>query len=270
MNRFSPLISTITTAIDDSDYLSQAITSLLTQDVDYPLEVIIVWDTAEPVPLPKWSTDPRIVIAQTGRRAGTPRALNHGISCARGDLIARLDHDDLATPERLSRQVAYMQTNPDCVALGTFAKLIDHEGEHIHRSPQKGGDDLRHDLLTRNMFVHSSLMYRRDVLFQVGLYNPRCARMQDYELMLRMAAAGRVAVIEEELVAYRIHSGQHSRNTNPLAPYTREILRRRSELASELGESSLTQTRRDASWLSAQFLRHWGLRPPGYLKGATP
>ena len=137
---------------------------------------------------------------------GLAATLNRGLSLARGSLIARQDQDDLSYPERLGKQVEYMDLNPDCVLLGTAAEIWvgDKRSDRNHDHPTDHST-LAFDLLFNNPFVHSSVMMRRDVVLRIGGYSTDPGRQppEDYELWSRLARVGKVANLKDRLLVYR-------------------------------------------------------------------
>ncbi|TWB59191.1 glycosyltransferase family 2 protein [Bradyrhizobium sacchari] len=149
--------------------------------------------------------DPRVRVFHQAD-AGLAGALNRGISLARGRYIARQDHDDLADPSRIAKQVQFLDTHPDHALVGTRAEIWvgDTPSGRFHDHPT---DDrlLRFDLLFNNPFVHSSVMIRKAALDRVGAYTTDPARQppEDYELWSRISRHYRVTNLAERLTIYR-------------------------------------------------------------------
>jgi hypothetical protein len=149
--------------------------------------------------------DPRLRILDHAE-PGLAGALNCGIASARGRYIARQDHDDWALPERMERQVRFLDTHPDYALVGTRAEIWvgDTPSHRYHDHP---ADDaaLRFELLFNNPFVHSSVMIRKSALDDVGIYTTDPARQppEDYELWSRLARRYKVANLPERLTIYR-------------------------------------------------------------------
>src|SRR3984885_3466498 len=112
--------------------------------------------------------DPR-VRAYHQEDMGLAAALNRGISLAQGRYIARQDHDDLALPSRIAKQVAFLDAHPEHGLVGTRADIWvgDTPSGRFHDHPTED-DILRFDLLLNNPFVHSSVMIRKSALDHVG------------------------------------------------------------------------------------------------------
>ncbi len=150
--------------------------------------------------------DPRLRIIALEHNHGLAGALNHGIGLARGRYIARQDQDDISLPERLAKEVAFLDAHPRCGLVGTRAdvwvdgapsgRALDHSAENAL---------LQHDLLVNNPFVHASVMLRREVFDTVGLYTTDKARQppEDFELWSRVARNYEIANIPERLMIYR-------------------------------------------------------------------
>ena len=163
--------------------------------------------------------DPRLRVVHLDANVGLARALNHGIGLASGAFIVRQDQDDISRPERIARQLAFMQTNPRCGLLGTAAEIWIGD-EPSGRFHDHAGDNamLQVDLLSNNPFVHSSVMLRRSALDEVGLYTTDRARQppEDYELWSRIARRHQVANLPDRLLVYREVPGSMSRDAaNP-------------------------------------------------------
>jgi hypothetical protein len=157
--------------------------------------------------------DPRIrLITQANR--GLAGTLNRGIELARGRYIARQDQDDVSSPERLSKQVAFLEAHPSCALLGTWAEISrgNVTTDRAHKHPSDNAT-LQFELLLNNPFVHSSVMIRKAALEQVGAYStdPNRQPPEDYELWSRIARQFEVANLPEILHAYREIEGSMSR-----------------------------------------------------------
>lgn len=139
---------------------------------------------------------------------GLVAALNRGIAEASGELIARLDADDLASPERLQTQVAAMDESPRLDLVGSWAETIDENGAAIGRlTPPFEPWTLRDILLRTNPFIHSSIMMRTEAVRAVGGYRAAFEAAEDYDLWLRLSEKGDIAILPQVLVRYREHGG---------------------------------------------------------------
>ena len=215
----NPQVSILMPVYNGADYLSQAMNSLLGQTFT-DFEVIVINDGSKDnsAEVLNAIADPRVRIFHQ-ENMGLAATLNRALSLAKGALIARQDQDDLSHPDRLAKQVLYMQANPDCVLLGTAAEIWvgDKPSERHHDHPQEHAL-LAFDLLFNNPFVHSSVMMRRDIVLGIGGYSTDSNRQppEDYELWSRMSRLGRVANLAERLLVYReVPSSMSRAGPNP-------------------------------------------------------
>lgn len=186
-------------------WIGAAVASVLGQTLA-DLELIVIDDgSTDDTPLVLAAIpDARLRVERQGR-AGLTRALTRALGLARAPLLARLDADDLAAPDRLARQVAYLTVHPEVGLLGTAAQEVDVHGRArgIVRPPE---DDptLRRLLIRRNPFVHSSIVMRRDLVGRAGGYDAAFPVAQDYDLWLRLGELTRLANLPEVLVTRRL------------------------------------------------------------------
>ncbi|MBT8605260.1 glycosyltransferase [Polynucleobacter paneuropaeus] len=201
-----PLVSVLFPVYNGGKFLMESIDSILNQSFSN-FEIIAINDgsTDNSAELLDAITDPRVRVFHQ-ENIGLAATLNRGLSLARGSLIARQDQDDLSYPERLAKQVEYMQLNPDCVLLGTAAEIWvgGKRSDRNHDHPTDHST-LAFDLLFNNPFVHSSVMMRRDDVIRIGGYSTDPSRQppEDYELWSRLARVGKVANLKERLLVYR-------------------------------------------------------------------
>jgi glycosyltransferase involved in cell wall biosynthesis len=142
------------------------------------------------------------------RNRGSSASLNLGMKQARGEYIALLDSDDLWEPQRLEKQVAYLDAHQAVVLLGSWYSLIDAQSTCIGtmRVPCEYRE-IRWGLFFANQFANSAVMLRREpMLSQVGLHNENYFYAKDYDLWCRIADRFPVANLPEYLTRYRVHA----------------------------------------------------------------
>lgn len=209
-----PVVSVVLPVYNCPRYVGQAIESVLAQTyTEFELIVIDDGSKDETPDVLRRYTDSRIrLISQANR--GLAHTLNRGIELARGRYVARQDQDDVCFPERLAKQVAFLEAHPACALLGTGAEIWrgDTRTDRVHRHPSDNAT-LQFELLLNNPFVHSSVMIRKGALEQVGAYSTDRGRQppEDYELWSRVARQFEVANLPEVLHAYREIEGSMSR-----------------------------------------------------------
>jgi glycosyltransferase involved in cell wall biosynthesis len=265
MSASSTLVSTLLPTNVLNPWVDASVASALAQD--HPNhEVLVIHDGIDPDPSRSWVSDPRVRCLRTDTSLGLANALAFGAAHAHGSYLARLDGDDLAHPERISTQLAFMEANPGVVVAGTTAHRIDESGARTGLLGTSSTGDLRRQLLDRNMVIHSSAMIDRKSYDLAGGYDPRLRQMEDYHLWLRMALLGEVHVLQRRLTEYRVHSAQMNRGASPTGDYVSHVLAARVRLARALGRSTVLQRGRNEVWRAAQLARYRGWRAPGYTR----
>jgi len=159
------------------------------------------------------SRDPRVKLVQS-TKPGISQALNAGTSIASGEYFARIDADDWMDSERLAKQVAFMDQNPDVVCLGSKTQIVDENARQIGVSPlPTSRAQVRRIMPAFNVVSHPSTMIRASALREVGGYDSRFNGAEDYHLWLKLLRVGEVANLKEPLTYYRVHPGQSSRES---------------------------------------------------------
>jgi len=202
----TPQVSVLLPVYNAQDYLRESIDSILNQSfTDFELIIINDGSTDRSKEMIDSYTDPRIRLIDQDN-AGLPVSLNRAIAIAKGQYLARQDADDVSLPNRLAEQVEFMESNPSCGLLGTWAQILevntptDRELNH----PCDNGE-IQIKLMFYNCFVHSSVMIRKDSLNVAGIYPEDPAKFppEDYDLWLRIAKNFQVANLPKVLLQYR-------------------------------------------------------------------
>jgi glycosyltransferase involved in cell wall biosynthesis len=201
-----PLVSVLLPVYNGAEFLAGGIESILSQSYRN-IELIIIDDGSSDNSLQIVGQfhDPRMRVYHQ-KNQGLAAALNRAIHLAKGEYLARQDHDDFSLPKRLEKQVTFLEGHPNCGMVGGWAEIwVENvKSERIHQHPADNLD-LKFDLLFDNPFVHSSMMLRKAVFDTVGLYSTDRLRQppEDYELWSRVARCFDVANISEVLLVYR-------------------------------------------------------------------
>jgi Glycosyl transferase family 2 len=190
-------------------HVQEAIDSILTQTfTDFEFVIVNDGSTDKTRELLSSFRDPRIRLIENAQNQGLTKSLNRGFTVTQGDYVARQDADDISEPERLAKQVNYLEKHHEVALLGSWYRKIDDFG-HIIGELQLPCDTnvLRWYLLFYCPFVHSAMILRKQlVVEQIGLYNESFIYSQDYDLWCRIASRFPVANLDEYLVRYRITS----------------------------------------------------------------
>jgi glycosyltransferase involved in cell wall biosynthesis len=195
-------VSVVMPVRDGERFVVEAVESVLGQ-TERDLELIVVDDgSTDATPrLLAEVTDPRLrVLTQEPR--GLAPALNAGCAEADAPVIARMDADDFALPDRLERQLAFLDAHPEVALVGGGIVLVDEGGREFDREPGRA------TLADGNDIVHGTVAMRTAALRALGGY--RLDQAEDYDLWLRFQERHGVAATEEPVIRYRFHPGQFS------------------------------------------------------------
>lgn len=210
-----PLVSVVLTSYNHAVYLPQAIESALGQTLG-DIEIVAIDDAStdgSPEILQRYADRIRVVLHETNR--GTYATLNEGIALTGAPYIAILNSDDVWLPDKLQKQVAVMESDPRIGLVHTGFGVIDAQGNPIegnplgirfHPNPQ---GDLLAELLTRNLFITSSVLFRRECIERCGRFEEHLFGMGDWDLWLRIAEHYSIGYVPEPLTLYRLH-GQNT------------------------------------------------------------
>jgi glycosyltransferase involved in cell wall biosynthesis len=204
-----PKVSVIMAVYNGARYLAQAMDSVLAQSFT-DLEFVVVNDgsTDETAAILDGYQDPRIVLVEHDQNMGLTRSLNRGIDASCGELLARQDADDYSLPERLARQVAFMDAHPAVALVGSGSKWIDGQGAVIRDgSPPTDPVTIQQQLLSSVPFLHGTFMIRRSCLGDVGGgYNEAFPVAQDCDLFLQISERWELANLPDILYVHRRHA----------------------------------------------------------------
>jgi glycosyltransferase involved in cell wall biosynthesis len=209
-----PFVSILVPAYNAEATLAETLQSALASSYSN-LELVLVDDG---------STDATATIAERfaghdGRlrlfrqqHRGVSAALNFGLEQVRGDLVARLDSDDLWHPTKLEKQVALLAADSTVALAYTFVRYVDGSGRIVRdAAPQRlARHALSQCLYNGIVGGGSSVVFRRSVLDLVGGYDERLCVWEDLLLHLQVAAAGAIALVPEYLTGYRLRKGSSS------------------------------------------------------------
>ena len=190
-------------------YFREAVDSVLAQSLaDFELIVIEDPSDSSARDILASLTDSRIRHEQNPVRTSLPLQHNRGLSLSRGRFICRFDADDICEPERLARQVGFLETHPTVDVVGSAVTVIDETGAAIGiRHYPTEHEDIARVIRRLNPIANSSVMFRREVYEHFGGWrsdSPLPA--QDYAWYSRLAAGGaRFANLPEPLIRYRLH-----------------------------------------------------------------
>jgi glycosyltransferase involved in cell wall biosynthesis len=216
-----PRVSVLLPVRNGATFLREALESVLAQTLaDFEFLVVDDGSIDETPAILSSVRDGRLRVLRQ-EPLGLVVALNRAVAEARGPLLARMDADDVSLPERLERQVAYLDARPRVGLVAVGVETIGR-GERIVLPDDDAA--LRRRLLLRNPFTHGAVVLRAEALRQAGGYRADYGANEDYDLWRRMARSWELAALPEILYRYRRHE-QATTATDPERVAQRERLR---------------------------------------------
>jgi len=249
---------------NDAPFLGAAIDSVLAQTfADFELLIVVDAATDRSREVIERYRDPRLRFLENETNLGLAASLNRGLAVITSEYVARLDGNDLCFPERLARQVAYLDAHPAVAVVGSQARRIDVAGRRIGDVPRPVTElGIRWHRIFASPLVHSAVMFRRAIVWDVlGGYDQSFRYGEDFELWRRVGKRHGIHNLSEILVAYRDDPGSITgAEHNPAraayfarkAPMVHENLReelqwdgiprRWADLWVEIGDAALPRT----------------------------
>jgi glycosyltransferase involved in cell wall biosynthesis len=206
----TPKVSVAMPVYNAERYVAEAIQSILAQTLgDFEFLIIDDGSTDGSLAIIREyaSRDPRIKFLSRPNK-GVVKTLNEVLALCRGDLVARMDADDISMVDRLAKQVKYLEDHPECVMVGSRVQIIDPEGMPLTIL----SDALTHEQIVEGLLAargqlvhHPAIMFRRRIALEIGCYREIFDEAEDLDLFLRLAEVGRIVNLEEPLLKYREH-----------------------------------------------------------------
>lgn len=215
----NPLVSITICTYNRTDMISKAIYSALDQTYEN-IEIIIVddasTDNTEELIKGLQKKDSRIKYFKNKKNLNIAGTRNKTVRFSNGKYIAILDSDDFWTDkEKLHKQVKFLEENPDYALIGSSANQINKEGnlvgEIINLTEDK---EIKENLLVKNEFVHSTVLYRKDVIEEFNLFDKNKSPFEDYDLILKIGKKYKLKNLKEKTISYRVHLGGESKKLN--------------------------------------------------------
>ncbi len=240
----TPEISLIMSVYNGEDYLEEAIDSVLKQTFT-EWELIVIndcsTDSTEKILEKFASMDERVKVYPNEVNLRLPSSLNKAMTFAQGKYIGRMDADDICLPDRLEKQYAFMEKNPD-IALSSCRFMTLKNG--VISSGGCGGkvdnDSIKALLLVTNPILHPGIIAKADVIRNLG-YDKTFTCTEDMELWTRFVLSGnKIEIMSDYLMIYRLHDKQITETT--LEKQHREVVAiQKKYMANLLAEMSAEQ-----------------------------
>lgn len=201
-----PLVSVLMPTFNRDGLVALSVESVLRQSYKN-LELVVVDDgsTDGTVRAVEAVADDRVRIIRNVRNRGIAESRNIAVDAAEGSYFAWLDSDDIATPDRLEKQVAFLEQHPDhCLCCGNML-VIDETGTRIEGPAWESTKvPLAWELLWGNPIAQSSVMIRRSTYNAAGIrYDIRLAVSEDYDVWCKLASLGKMKRLEDVILHYR-------------------------------------------------------------------
>lgn len=210
MSPKNPLVSVLMAVYNGEKFLREAIDSILNQTYTN-FEFLIVndgsADLTEEIILSY--SDSRIRYIKNETNLKLIESLNKGLELANGKYIARMDADDISLPNRIEKQVAFLEDNLEIGVLGTWVRTIGLENNYeVHF--KQGHDQIRFELFFHNYLHHPTVMLRNDLIKKNKIYYENYLHAEDYALWVKLTEFTKIDILPEILVNYRIHESNIS------------------------------------------------------------
>ena len=205
-----PTVSVLMPAYNTASYIGDAIESILAQTFpDYELLICDDASTDNTLEIISSFNDRRIRVLKNKTNQGIPFSRNRLVEAAQGQYLAWLDADDTAYPDRLQKQVDFLEEHSGIYVLGTYAHWYSEKEKvaYEYKPPLFTSEEARAYLFFRNCLANSSVMMRRGIEYE---YKEEFSLAQDYELWSRISRKYSIALLPDFLIKYRDHGSSAS------------------------------------------------------------
>jgi len=206
----NPKITVLLSVFNDEKYIGEAINSILDQTfADFELLIIDDCSTDGTVEVINSYKDPRIRLIINEENIDITKSLNKGLKLARGKYIARHDSDDISSLNRLGKQLNFLESNEDYATVGSYTEIIDENSNHIrYLKCETSAEEIYYNLSYRNNLTSSSIMFLKEIIYDIGSYDESSSNSEDHEFWFRISRKYKIYVIPEYLIKYRIRVNQ--------------------------------------------------------------
>ncbi|MAP81641.1 MAG: glycosyl transferase family 2 [Aequorivita sp.] len=150
----------------------------------------------------------KVFIEYLDKNVGIENALNAGLSYIDGkgyEYIGRLDCGDINRPNKYKKQLEYLEKNPETFLLGTWADMVDTKGNFLYTLKHPTADkEIKNKMYLNSMFVHPTVIFRKEVLQIIGNYPTKYKAAEDYAFFFEISKKLKVENLPEALLIYKI------------------------------------------------------------------
>lgn len=175
----------------------------------------------------RYGDNKRVTIIQNQENSGLNVSLNNCLKYVHGSFIARQDDDDFSDLDRIQKQMDILLYNPDIAFVSAGLVKFDNEGEWDSFLPKE--NPTKKDFLNHSPFAHAVSVFRKDAMMAVDGYriSPETVRCEDYDLFMRLTAAGFKGKNISE-VLYYYNKDRNQKNKRPFKYcYNEYVVRRK-------------------------------------------
>jgi len=201
-----PTLTVLMPVYNGEKYLRESIESILEQTfTDFDFLIVDDGSTDNSALIINSYNDTRIKYLKNEKNLGIVHSLNRGLDLATGDYIARMDCDDISLPNRLEKQVLFMEGNPDIGISGTWVQIFGEQSNNAVWKYPYDPKEISYALLFNSVLAHPSVIIRMSFLKNYGLrYDPEYIYAEDYNLWVVADNYFKLANIPEVLLKYRL------------------------------------------------------------------
>lgn len=249
----NPKVTVLMSVYNGEKFLQESIKSILEQTFkDFEFLIIDDGSSDGSKEIVQSFNAPRIILIENEKNIGLAQSLNKGLKLAKGQYIARMDADDISLPDRLEKQVSFMDNNPEIDVCGSWIKLFDNKKSSIRKYPEKDLEIKAH-LFFNSYIAHPTVILRKCSFQKYNLfYSSDFKAAQDFDLWTRAAKNCNFTNLPEVLLLHRKHKVQTSKASNEnQKKYANEV--RIRQLKNLLGEINQQEIDLHLSILSKAF-----------------
>ncbi len=212
-----PRVTVYIPAYNHERFVGEAIRSVLAQTFT-DFELIVVDDASTDGTLAEIRrfNDPRLKHFALPHNRGATAVTNFCLSMAQGDYVTPLGSDDFIHPDKLSRQVAFLNEHPELMAVTAQPAFVDEDGQSFKeghsfahqftRENRSREQWLKHFFLHCNCLCHPTAMIRRTTYQRIGTYHEMLRQLPDFDFWVRLCLAGSLHVMADELTFFRVRN----------------------------------------------------------------
>jgi glycosyltransferase involved in cell wall biosynthesis len=209
-NNKQPLVTVVMPVYNAGRFVAEAVESILNQTYSN-IEFIVVDDASTDTSLSilkKYAKkDKRMTLLANKKNLGVSLTVKKAISKAKGIYLARMDADDISYPERLAKQIAYLESHPQTIAVGTQCTVIDKQGKVVgeKRFPIHHDDIYKYISVLIPVQQPSLMIARSQLPKRFTYYVDGMNTAEEVELIFKLFKYGKIENLPDTLLHYRLH-----------------------------------------------------------------